>query len=370
MRVSEPSSPSPETSSHPSAHPSAPPPERRTAPRRPPPLASLTIPTRDRCAALERTLTSLLHQTEPRFEVVLVDDGSEDDTPEVARRFAERLDLRYLRKAHRGVASARSSAMRAARGDILIQTDDDRLASPTFVADHLAGHAATAGAPFMLAGQQRGILTEWSAAAQLPSNAVATIVARHPQLAPRFLEPTAELVSAARLADPAAAAEACAAFELPEPWWTGYAVPLVERYGADLEGFAFPWTMAVGGNSSIPRQLAEQVNYLDESFVGWGLEDTDFHFRLCQAGAKTRVLPGAVSYHQIHRRGPELGREWSQNARRLLQKHASLEVCLYVAAVRRRTPMAAASDQALAIAASPKAAIDEIIRIHREAAGI
>lgn len=350
------------------APPPAAEPAPRRAPRRPPPLASLTIPTRNRCAALERTLTSLLHQTEPRFEVVLVDDGSDDDTPEVARRFAERLDLRYLRKAHRGVASARSSAMRAARGDLLIQTDDDRLASPTFVADHLAGHAATGGAPYMLAGQQRGILTEWSAAAQLPSNAVATIVARHPHLAPRFLEPTAELLSAARLAaEPAAA---CAELELPEPWWTSYAVPLVERYGPDLEGFAFPWTMAVGGNSSIPRQLAEQIDYLDESFVGWGLEDTDFHFRLCQAGARTRVLPDAVSYHQIHRRGPELGREWTQNARRLLQKHASLELCLYVAAVRRRTPISAASDQALAIAAAPRVAIDEIIRIHREAAGV
>jgi GT2 family glycosyltransferase len=128
--------------------------------------------------------------------------------------------------------------------------------------------------------------------------------------------------------------------------------------------------MAVGGNSSIPRDLAEQVGYLDESFVGWGLEDTDFHLRLCQAGARTRVLPGAVSYHQLHRRGPELGREWSANARRLMQKHASLEVCLYVAAVRRRTPMAAASDQAHAIAAAPPAAIEELIRVHREAVGL
>ncbi len=331
------------------------------------PRASLTIPTHNRCAALARTLASLTLQTEQAFEVVLVDDGSDDDTPQVARRFADRLDLRYLRKAQRGVASARASAMRAARGELLIQTDDDRIASPTFVADHLAGHAATT-APTMLAGQQRGILTEWSATAALPATAVAQILARNPHLAAAFLEPRAELLSAERLTSEPAAA--LAAFELPEPWWTGFIEPLATHYGPDLTGFAFPWTMAVGGNSSVPRALAEQIGFVDESFVGWGLEDTDFHFRLCQAGARTRVMTGGRSYHQLHRRGPELGRDWLQNARRIVNKHASVELCLYIAAVRRRTPMIQASDHANAIAAAPAEARDELIRVHREALGI
>lgn len=331
------------------------------------PRASLTIPTRNRCAALERTLTSFLVQTEPSFEVIIVDDGSEDDTPQVVRRFQDKLDLRYLRKAHRGCASSRTAAMRASRGELIIQTDDDRLASPTFVADHLAGHAALPG-PAMLAGRQRGILTEWSAAANLPATAVAQVLARNPGLAGAFLEPRAELVSAARVLEDLAGV--IAAFELPEPWWESYAVPLVAHYGRDLEGFAFPWTMAVGGNSSLPRALAEEVGYLDESFVGWGLEDTDFHFRLCQAGARTRVLDGAVSYHQLHRRGPEMGAEWTANARRLLAKHASVELCLFIAATRRRASIIAASAAATTIAASPKVVTDELIRAHREALGL
>jgi glycosyltransferase involved in cell wall biosynthesis len=332
------------------------------------PRASLTIPTHNRCAALERTLASLTLQTEQAFEVVLVDDGSDDDTPQVARRFADRLDLRYLRKAQRGVASARASAMRAARGEILIQTDDDRIASPTFVADHLAAHAATEGVPYMLAGEQRAILTEWSAAAGLPAAAVAQIIVRNPDLAPRFAGPRAELVSAERLVEDLPAT--VAALELPEPWWVGHVEPMAAHYGKDLHGFAFPWTMAVGGNSSVPRALAEQIGFLDESFVGWGLEDTDFHFRLHQAGARTRVMSGGRSYHQLHRRGPELGRDWLQNARRIVNKHASVELCLYIAAVRRRTPMIQASDHANAIAAAPAEARDELIRVHREALGI
>ena len=230
-----------------------------------------------------------------------------------------------------------------------------------------AGHAALPG-PAILAGRQRAILTEWSAAANLPATAVAQVLARNPELAGAFLEPRAELVSAARVFEDLAGV--IAAFELPEPWWESYAVPLVAHYGPNLEGFAFPWTMAVGGNSSLPRALAEEVGYLDESFVGWGLEDTDFHFRLCQAGARTRVLEGAVSYHQLHRRGPELGAEWTANARRLLAKHASVELCLYIAATRRRASIIAASAAAATIAASPKVVTDELIRAHREALGL
>ena len=324
--------------------------------------ASLVMPTRNRAATLGRTLTTLAGQTEPAFEVIVVDDGSDDDTAAVARDHATRLDLRYIRRAHRGIAPARAAAMRAARADLLIQTDDDRLASPSFVADHVAAHAD--GVARVVGGRQRAVLAEWSAAAERPATAVAAIAARHPALAPRLLEDRAELITPAMLA--ADLAGTLAAFAVDEPWWTGYAAPLIARFGADLDGFAFPWTLAIGGNTSVPRALAEAVGFLDERFVGWGLEDTDFHFRLHQAGARVRVIDGGTNYHQLHRRGPELAREWMRNAARLLDKHASVELCLFIAALRRQTPIVEASAAAMAIAAAPPAAIAELIRAHRE----
>jgi len=326
------------------------------------PLASLVVPTHNRAATLDRTLAALTVQTEPDFEVVVVDDGSTDDTPQVARRYADRLDLRYIRRARRGTATARSAAMRAARAPLLIQTDDDRLAAPEFVADHVAAHAD--GVARVVAGRQRAVLAEWSVAAELPAIAVAAIAARQPALVPRLLEERAELITPAMLIEDLAAT--LAAFAVDEPWWTGYAAPVLARCGPDLDGFAFPWTMAIGGNTSVPRALAEQVGFLDESFVGWGLEDTDFHFRLGQAGARVRVVDGAVSYHQLHRRGAERAREWMHNARRLLDKHTSVELCLFIAALRRHTPILAASDAARAVAEAPPAAIAELIRAHRE----
>ena len=325
------------------------------------PRASLVIPTRNRARVLARTLAALRHQTEPDFEVVVADDGSDDDTPEVVRTWGAHLDLRYLRRAHRGIAAARSAAMRAARGAVLIQTDDDRIAAPGFVAEHVAAHA---DGRWLVAGTQRAVLAEWSAAAELPATAVAAVVARTPAVAARLAAPQAELVSPAELTDDLAGP--LATFGVDEPWWQRHAAPLVARYGPTLDGYAFPWAAAVGGNTSVPADLAAQVDYLDEQFVGWGLEDADFHYRLCQAGARVKLIDGGTNYHQLHRRGPELGREWLANARRLLHKHAALELSTYVVAVLRQAPLPEASAVAIAAATAAPELQAELARCHRE----
>lgn len=323
--------------------------------------ASLVIPTRNRARVLERTLAALTCQQGAAFEVVVVDDGSEDDTPEVARAYRDRLDLRYLRRAARGIAAARSAAMRAAKGDILIQTDDDRVPAPGFVAEHVAAHADGLR---IVAGQQRGLLTAWAPTAELPAVAIAAVLARTPALAATLAAGPAELVTPAMLAEDLDAT--LARYATDEPWWQGHGVPLTARYGPDLAGYAFPWAVAIGGNTSVPAALAAEVGYLDEQFVGWGLEDTDFHFRLCQAGAAVRIIAGGCSYHQVHRRGPELGRQWLHNARYLAHKHDALALTSYLVAVLRQGPLPDASDLARAAAAAPPAVVAELIRCHRE----
>lgn len=324
-------------------------------------LASLVIPTRNRARVLERTLAALTGQRGPAFEVVVVDDGSEDATPDVARAYRDRLDLRYLRRAPRGIAAARTAAMRAAKGDILIQTDDDRVPAPTFVADHVAAHA---DGPRVVAGQQRGLLTAWAPAAELPATAIATVLARAPELAATLVAGPAELVTPAMLTDELEAT--LARYATDEPWWQSHGVPLSARYGPDLAGYAFPWAVAIGGNTSVPAALAAEVGFLDEQFVGWGLEDTDFHLRLGRAGAAVRIIAGGCSYHQLHRRGPELGRQWLHNARYLAHKHDDLALTSYLVAVLRQGPLPDASALVQAAAGAPPAVIAELIRCHRE----
>jgi glycosyltransferase involved in cell wall biosynthesis len=87
------------------------------------PVVSVVVPTRGRAGYLEVTLASLLRQDLlAPYEVIVVDDGSEDATPEVARRAQVRL-LRH--PTPRGPNAARNTGLAAARADLLALVDDD-----------------------------------------------------------------------------------------------------------------------------------------------------------------------------------------------------------------------------------------------------
>lgn len=95
------------------------------------PLAvSVVVPTHDRAVKLDRLLQALCAQTiDPgRFEVIVVDDASTDDTPRVLARWsaAARLPLRVIRQSRNaGPAAARNVGWKAARAGFVAFTDDD-----------------------------------------------------------------------------------------------------------------------------------------------------------------------------------------------------------------------------------------------------
>jgi glycosyltransferase involved in cell wall biosynthesis len=85
---------------------------------------------------LPATLASALAQTHPRCEIVVVDDGSTDDTE--ARLAPFRSRIRYLRRPHEGLAAARNAGLAAATGDYLALLDADDLWAPEKLAVQLA----------------------------------------------------------------------------------------------------------------------------------------------------------------------------------------------------------------------------------------
>lgn len=332
--------------------------------------ASVIIPTRNKSRFLALTLASLARQTEPRsFEVVVVDDGSEDDTREIVAAQRADLALTYIRRAHCGRAAARNAAIRAAKGEILVFCDDDRIVDAAFVADHLAAHASDAHtlAPCVVLGQQRALLTQWSRDLPIAPGDVAQIIVRRPDIAPLLAEPSATLVDPAALR--ASFDAAIAGLALAEPWWERHVAPLVALFGPMLADFAFPWATSATGNLSAPRALVERVGLFDESFVGWGLEDTELHVRLHAAGARTQVIEGGLNWHQLHPRSPDNATEWAKNAMRMLDKHATLEVCLYLRVIHRRLTFEQANRIAHEASANPaatRALVGELVRLCRE----
>ena len=106
------------------------------------PEVTVIIPTRDRWPLLSATLASALAQEEVALEVIVVDDGSVDETPaRLAEVGDERLRV-HRHEAGRGVAAARNAAIAAARGEWLAFLDDDDLWAPHKLRTQLAAAAA------------------------------------------------------------------------------------------------------------------------------------------------------------------------------------------------------------------------------------
>lgn len=108
-----------------------------------PPLGfSVIIPTYRRRASLERVLAGLAVQRWPRdrLEVIVVSDGSDDGSVQMARAFALPFPLQALEQANQGPASARNRGVEAARHPYVLFLDDDVVPCPLLVAEHAAGH--------------------------------------------------------------------------------------------------------------------------------------------------------------------------------------------------------------------------------------
>lgn len=93
-----------------------------------PPLVSVVIAAYNAARYLPETLESVLHQTYPRVETILVDDGSTDDTPTAVRPFLPQ--IRYVRRPHQGLAAARNAGLDLAGGDFVALIDADDLWLP------------------------------------------------------------------------------------------------------------------------------------------------------------------------------------------------------------------------------------------------
>lgn len=109
---------------------------------------AVVIPTYNRAALLARALASVRAQTVPAREVLVIDDGSTDDTADVCR--AAGLPLRYERQANAGPSAARNLGARLAQAPWIAFLDSDDLWAPTKLAEQGAALAVAPAARWSL----------------------------------------------------------------------------------------------------------------------------------------------------------------------------------------------------------------------------
>ncbi|GGE62437.1 glycosyltransferase family 2 protein [Actibacterium pelagium] len=102
------------------------------------PKASIVVPAFNCASTLPETLVSLRQQSFRDFEIVVIDDGSTDETPQIAQEHAQ-CDprIRVVRQPNRGLAGARNSGIAEAKGEIIGFCDADDLWHPNKLANHV-----------------------------------------------------------------------------------------------------------------------------------------------------------------------------------------------------------------------------------------
>ena len=102
----------------------------------PQPFVSVIIPTFDRAPWVGEAIASVLAQTYLHLELIVVDDGSNDATPQVVQAFGQALT--YVWQAHAGVSAARNHGVEMSRGELVAFLDSDDLWLPGKIAAQVA----------------------------------------------------------------------------------------------------------------------------------------------------------------------------------------------------------------------------------------
>jgi glycosyltransferase involved in cell wall biosynthesis len=116
----------------------APEPAAPTEPRPDAPEVSIVMPVLDRAGVVAEAIESVMAQSHRDWELLLVDDGSNDDLAGAVARYLSDPRIRLLRQARLGAAAARNAALRGARGTFIAYLDSDNIWAPDFLARAIA----------------------------------------------------------------------------------------------------------------------------------------------------------------------------------------------------------------------------------------
>ncbi|GGS17223.1 PIG-L family deacetylase [Streptomyces griseoviridis] len=238
------------------------------------PSCTVVVPTYNRSALLAHTLDSLCRQRldgSDRFEVIVADDGSADDTERVVAGYRDRLDVRYFFQEDDGyrVAAARNLGIEHARADVCVFVDSGVILHSGALAAHLAAHRES----------------------PLP-----TAVVGYVRCFNEGNEDGAEITAALDFADP----DRSFAEFAGQGRWPDIREDYYERYGEDLTVLTAPWLMWWTCDASASTALLREVGGFDEAYRSWGAEDVDLGYRLHTAGARFVLRRDATAIHVPH----------------------------------------------------------------------
>lgn len=272
------------------------------------PAISVVIPAlctegRHGTSRLVLTLAGYANQTLScdRFEVVVVDDGSDWDLREVLAPDEQTFDLRVLRREHAGMCAAYADGVAAARGAIVLLGIDDNVPCPALLERHVTAHAALDAETAVVCGRERFLLFA-TAFRDLISGELDPEAQRSQPALVRAVELFGR---AGRGIRPSDVRDGFAELERQSVLLAAY--DDIERTVASggFHELSAGWLAMRLGNHSLQRGLLERAGGLDTHFDPSGFyADLDLGLRLRASGAHLVYDTEALMLHLSHGREP------------------------------------------------------------------
>lgn len=250
---------------------------------------SFVIPTFKNKELLKNTLEFLNFQKgygKNDYEVIVVDDGSQDDTWEEIKNINENYELKYIyleRNSDSCRSRARNFGWKAAEGEIIIFVDSDIIVRNNYLYE--VDRCYSFDRDLLVIGTRL----------MLPDNTVNYNEDEWYAIEKKAYNGGMNVLEIRHL--------------------------IFEYLSYNLSVHRFPWMNVFSCNMVVPREWLEKVDGFDESFKGWGKEDVDLGYRLYKAGIKIIVNNRLEVLHQYHSSSAASAEKDQTNKKQFLKRH-------------------------------------------------
>lgn len=225
----------------------------------------------------------------PSMKIVVIDDGSTDDTLSIIKKHQRFLDLLYLKQTHKGLAAARNFGIKYVDSNYVLYLDDDR---------------------FFLNTDLENI--------KLNKNNIIISLRKEIYCSNFTLKNNlkCKIQSEAKLLEQQA---------LYERYYKKTAPVFNEKY------IAIPWVPSTFSCTIVDKETVIKAGGFDEGFKGWGFEDLELAYRiwLMNPSISFSISDNFRSYHIYHTHSKNLIEQRRKNYQYFLNKHNKYSVALY-----------------------------------------
>jgi glycosyltransferase involved in cell wall biosynthesis len=250
---------------------------------------SVIMPTYNRSIYLNLTLAGFTIQTSKDFNIIIVDDGSVDNTKEVVDTYKDKLNIVYVYQENMGRSKARNTGLKYTNANHIIFCDDDRIPNKNFIAIHQTYKSQM----LVVVGMKEMIMARYHSQLTWKEKSLMILIqqlkkSNRDVFKEDFFDERDIIIDFENIIN---------TFSIGIS--TDNYRDVVEEYGNNLVGFHFPWVTGTTANMSYVRENIEDFLF-DENYASWGMEDTDYSYMLYRRGYQFKMIDDAVNYHQIH----------------------------------------------------------------------